>query len=59
MNCMFAALKLHLRMLDDERQAKGLPRLSRTPWGGRRLELQPARPIAIEAGSPTVVARAP
>lgn len=50
-DCMFAAHNLHLRMLDDDRRAKGLPRLSQSPRRrrGRKLHLAPPRGLEFRA----------
>lgn len=57
--CMWVAHNLHLRIVDEERQAKGLPRLPRA--SRRRPKAQPEQGLlmAVAASAPREVSRAP
>lgn len=57
--CMWVAHNLHLRMVDDERQRKGLPRLRSTPRRRRREQLEQAQVAMQQSGSPAEASRAP
>jgi hypothetical protein len=56
--CMFVAHNLHLRMVDEERLAKGLPS-RRTPRRRRRAVPVEAQPSAVSVAPPAEGSRAP
>jgi len=57
--CMWVAHNLHLRMVDDERQRKGLPRLRSTPRRRRREQLEQAQVAMQQSNSLAEASRAP
>jgi len=56
--CMWVDHNLHLRMVDDERQRKGLPHLRSTPRRRRREQLEQAPTVPQPSSSPTEASRA-
>jgi hypothetical protein len=57
--CMWVAHNLHLRMVDEGRQRKGLPRLRSTPRRRRREQLEHAQVAMQQSNSPAEASRAP
>jgi hypothetical protein len=59
MACMGVAHNLHLRMVDEERQRKGLLPLHSTPGGHRSDPREQAMTAIQQSISPTGASRAP
>ena len=57
--CMFVAHNLHLRMVDEHRQAKGWPRLRRTTSRRRRPLSRPGLVTQLVSHPPAQASRAP